>query len=175
MIGLFLALLELIRQKRVRVSQDVPFGPILVHLLDATPLDESADGDDGWAYKARDLEEDLCEAEPVVSDDALGDVTEDDLPERMRPAGHQERLGSDIEEVRAERDVRIEAAATKRTEEVEAAAGPEPTTEILFDGSSTDAHAELLESVDVSPDGEDSCDARESFAEEAPKSRVETE
>ncbi len=38
MIGLFLALLELIRQRRVRVSQDEPFGPILIHLLDRTPL-----------------------------------------------------------------------------------------------------------------------------------------
>jgi len=38
MIGLFLALLELIRQKRIRVSQDRPFGEILIHLLDATPL-----------------------------------------------------------------------------------------------------------------------------------------
>ncbi|HNQ21835.1 MAG TPA: segregation/condensation protein A [Phycisphaerae bacterium] len=38
MIGLFLALLELIRQRRIRVSQDRPFGTILIHLLDATPL-----------------------------------------------------------------------------------------------------------------------------------------
>lgn len=38
MIGLFLALLELIRQRRIRVSQDEPFGPILIHLLDRTPL-----------------------------------------------------------------------------------------------------------------------------------------
>ena len=39
MIGLFLALLELIRQRRIRVIQDRPFGPILIRLLDATPLD----------------------------------------------------------------------------------------------------------------------------------------
>jgi len=38
MIGLFLALLELIRQRRVRASQDRPFGTIWLHLLDATPL-----------------------------------------------------------------------------------------------------------------------------------------
>lgn len=34
MIGLFLALLELIRQGRVRASQDRPFGTIYLHLLD---------------------------------------------------------------------------------------------------------------------------------------------
>ncbi len=38
MIGLFLALLELMRQRRIRVSQDEPCGPILIHLLDRTPL-----------------------------------------------------------------------------------------------------------------------------------------
>jgi len=40
MIGLFLALLELIRQHRVRVSQDVQFGPVTIHLILAAPLDE---------------------------------------------------------------------------------------------------------------------------------------
>ncbi|MEK6675060.1 MAG: segregation/condensation protein A [Planctomycetota bacterium] len=38
MIGMFLALLELIRQKRIRASQDSPFGPILIHLLDRSSL-----------------------------------------------------------------------------------------------------------------------------------------
>lgn len=40
MIGLFLALLELIRRRRVRASQDHPFGPILIHLLDPACEDE---------------------------------------------------------------------------------------------------------------------------------------
>ena len=40
MIGLFLALLELMRQRRVRVSQDEPFGPIVVYLLDAAAGNE---------------------------------------------------------------------------------------------------------------------------------------
>lgn len=39
MIGLFLALLELIRQRRVRVEQERSLGPIYVHLLDPRPLD----------------------------------------------------------------------------------------------------------------------------------------
>ncbi len=39
-IGLFLALLELVRQRRVRVEQDEPFGPIILHLVDPTPIEE---------------------------------------------------------------------------------------------------------------------------------------
>jgi segregation and condensation protein A len=39
-IGLFLALLELVRQRRIRAEQEVPFGPIYIHLLDATPIEE---------------------------------------------------------------------------------------------------------------------------------------
>jgi segregation and condensation protein A len=46
MIGLFLALLELIRRRRVRVSQDQPFGPILIFLLDARPLERELDETD---------------------------------------------------------------------------------------------------------------------------------
>lgn len=38
MIGLFLALLELIRQKRIRVEQRGRFDTIVIHLLDATPI-----------------------------------------------------------------------------------------------------------------------------------------
>jgi len=37
-VGLFLALLELIRQRRVRAEQDRPFGQIYVFLLDSRPL-----------------------------------------------------------------------------------------------------------------------------------------
>jgi len=46
MIGLFLALLELIRQRRVRVSQESPFATILLHLLDRTPLGAETDMDE---------------------------------------------------------------------------------------------------------------------------------
>ncbi|UCG32868.1 MAG: segregation/condensation protein A [Phycisphaerales bacterium] len=38
-IGLFLALLEMIRQKRVRAEQEGLFGMIVIRLLDATPLE----------------------------------------------------------------------------------------------------------------------------------------
>ncbi|MBI1825710.1 MAG: segregation/condensation protein A [Planctomycetes bacterium] len=39
MIGLFLALLELIRQRRINAVQERPFAPIRICLIDATPLD----------------------------------------------------------------------------------------------------------------------------------------
>lgn len=38
MIGLFLAMLELIRQDRIRIQQEKQFGSIQVHLIDATPI-----------------------------------------------------------------------------------------------------------------------------------------
>jgi len=40
LIGLFLALLELIRGKRVRIEQERIFGPIIIHLLEAEPAEE---------------------------------------------------------------------------------------------------------------------------------------
>jgi len=42
MIGLFLALLELMRQHRIRVSQEHPSAPILIVLLDPRPLDSAS-------------------------------------------------------------------------------------------------------------------------------------
>jgi chromatin segregation and condensation protein Rec8/ScpA/Scc1 (kleisin family) len=72
MIGLFLALLELIRQHRVRATQDRPFGAIVLVLLDSTPLyavtepdevetddevDPSPEGEGGAEDEYRDREE----------------------------------------------------------------------------------------------------------------------
>ena len=56
-IGLFLALLELIRQRRVRVSQDQPADPILIHLLDARPLDTPGEAGGGYGGNSDDEEE----------------------------------------------------------------------------------------------------------------------
>ncbi len=39
MIGLFLALLELIRQRCIHATQERPFGPIWIHLIEKKPLD----------------------------------------------------------------------------------------------------------------------------------------
>ncbi len=58
MIGLFLALLELIRQKRIRATQERPFAAISIVLLDASPLDEVEDLDQ--FYRPLNAEEALA-------------------------------------------------------------------------------------------------------------------
>lgn len=65
MVGLFLALLELIRQRRVRIEQEGQFGAIMVHLIDATPIttlsgdepEESSIQDAGETPEYEDLRE----------------------------------------------------------------------------------------------------------------------
>ena len=66
MIGLFLAMLELIRRKRIRVAQDEAFGEIVVILLDATPVDELVDD---YAY-AEPNESDMLEGSGTPIDTA---------------------------------------------------------------------------------------------------------
>ncbi|HEY3245824.1 MAG TPA: segregation/condensation protein A [Phycisphaerae bacterium] len=80
LIGLFLALLELIRQRRVRATQEQPFGPISIHLLDAAPIEvneedyrsqpvEQPTADDAAPAlrlaDADELDEESAEAEPL--------------------------------------------------------------------------------------------------------------
>ena len=48
LIGLFLALLELLRQTRIRAVQETAFGPLSVQLLDATPIEVNEERD--YAY-----------------------------------------------------------------------------------------------------------------------------
>lgn len=74
LIGMFLALLELIRQRRVRATQDRSFGPIHIVLLDASPLDEVAD--------APPVEEAMAGFE---SDVAFGESGEDLIEENAKP------------------------------------------------------------------------------------------
>lgn len=105
MIGLFLALLELIRQNRVRASQDRPFGTILLHLLDRTPVnsadveadfgnsdnavDEAAGGSastvpvDDQTQRAAEVEEHV----PATPTDRVDDNGA--VPERMSGVGHE--------------------------------------------------------------------------------------
>jgi segregation and condensation protein A len=54
MIGLFLAMLELIRQDRIRVEQAEQWGPINVHLLNATPITTVMESADQAAFKELD-------------------------------------------------------------------------------------------------------------------------
>lgn len=86
MIGLFLAMLELIRQGRIRAEQEQPLGPILVHLLDAAPITEESLLDAGQAddvdaeEEAGPAEADASVREPVFEDE---DETTDDEYARL--------------------------------------------------------------------------------------------
>jgi len=77
MIGLFLALLELIRQRRVRAEQAHPSAPIILHLIDPTPLDESSEPDRTFIGESREVSDD-GEFVPDVGDDE--EFSEDDDP-----------------------------------------------------------------------------------------------
>jgi len=62
LIGLFLALLELIRQRRIRAEQEQPFGPIIIHLLDAREIDpEVFDLDAETGAAAENVAEEMSE------------------------------------------------------------------------------------------------------------------
>jgi len=80
MIGLFLALLELIRQRRVRATQDRPFGAIDIVLLDRTPLDEVPDFDEPVDDELPP-ETDKPFSLSRVKDDEEDDVVDDELAE----------------------------------------------------------------------------------------------
>lgn len=83
MIGLFLALLELIRQCRVRVEQVDPLGSIKIHLLDATPItsiaefpvDEAGGEEEKDEYTDAPFEDQ--ESSSVAEDDDYWDDQED--------------------------------------------------------------------------------------------------
>ncbi len=77
MIGLFLALLELIRQRRIRITQDELFGPITIHLIDATPLEDIAPAEPEIAT-AEQPPADL----PVQPSAARSTTTDAEEPER---------------------------------------------------------------------------------------------
>lgn len=91
MIGLFLALLELIRRRRIRVTQERQFGPVTIHLIDSTPLDEAI--------------EEAEEADPDEPERAPGGSADGSM---ILPAGHSpeshEREGPQV-------DIRNERAA----------------------------------------------------------------
>jgi segregation and condensation protein A len=78
MIGLFLALLELIRQRRVRASQDRPFGVILLYLLDPTPLSlepEALNNNDGIEEAADVASESIEEASEIESEAEIDETS----------------------------------------------------------------------------------------------------
>lgn len=81
MVGLFLAILELARQKRIRAEQERPFGPIYVHLVDATPITEdsvTALGEGAVEADEADEEED----EEDYPREPAAEASEEDLQDR---------------------------------------------------------------------------------------------
>jgi len=89
MIGLFLALLELIRQRRVGATQERPFAAIDIVRIDRTPLDrvpsfdasEDADAEELPAFEpampVSDLDDDTSDAsssDPARGDDELDEI-----------------------------------------------------------------------------------------------------
>jgi segregation and condensation protein A len=116
MIGLFLALLELIRAKRVRAIQDSPFDQILVHLIDPTPLthlgeDATLDGTAAEATftptspKDGASEDDEPSPETVPLDD-----TDSDLGAENDMDVEDEEHAEDAIEVEADTDAEAEAS-----------------------------------------------------------------
>lgn len=102
MIGLFLALLELIRERRVQARQETPLGPILLYLLDATPIygatehyGPRSEGEDaggviepqGWG---KGIGDDAAEVEEALTDEEFeAELGEEDafaLPPEVVPA-----------------------------------------------------------------------------------------
>ena len=80
LIGLFLALLELIRQRRIRAEQERPFGPIIIHLLDAGEIESDAFEFDRPVAEARAVE-------------AVDDVPADEVQQNV-PEGEEGACGS---------------------------------------------------------------------------------
>ncbi len=102
MIGLFLAMLELIRQRRIRASQDESFGPILIHLLSAEPIDAAA------------AEEAMAPPEPNDADVAATNFEIEDREEQAAEESSKDEstvLAEEIEPVEGHGSV-VEASAT---------------------------------------------------------------
>ena len=94
-IGLFLALLELVRQKRVRAEQQGLFGMIVIHLIDETPLEVTRD--------ASPKEEGSPEEEATRKEAAEDAAAED------RFGRDEGRIGLEDDELDAESDAELDA------------------------------------------------------------------
>ena len=87
MVGLFLALLELIRQQRVRIQQDLTFATIIITLIDATPITTILD-----ARPEPDAAGDQANADAELEPD---EVIEDAPLEEVDAAARHEALFAD--------------------------------------------------------------------------------
>ncbi len=103
MIGLFLALLELIRQDRVRVDQPEPLGAIGVHLIDATPITTVMDTADHAAFKDQErVDQPEPEEEAPFEEETSGaaePVFEEDDPDEEDDEFHRRIEAVEVGEV----------------------------------------------------------------------------
>jgi len=87
MIGLFLALLELMRQMRVRVAQDLTFDAIDIELLSREPIQVGAEWGDAFAEAVLGDDAEQESTHDAVESLATGDhVDRDALPEGTHPS-----------------------------------------------------------------------------------------
>ncbi len=68
LIGLFLSLLELIRQNRIRAEQSEAFGAIIIHLLDASPINADEFDRPTSEHAVTRVQEGESSEEPVLPD-----------------------------------------------------------------------------------------------------------
>jgi segregation and condensation protein A len=100
MIGLFLALLELIRQDRVRVEQPDNLGQINVHLIDATPITTVMDSAKDTGFKEggeKEVEED--EAVEEYDANAAAARAEADMLEELMAEEDEDEISRQINAV----------------------------------------------------------------------------
>ncbi len=123
MIGLFLALLELIRQKRIVVKQATNAAEIHIHLLDATPLDGVEDLDaeyNNYAAKYNsesELEGDEGQSSPEQDTDGVGESPTSNMEDASQDNATQEDvLANPIVEKTVDRDF-IELDKTRNGDE----------------------------------------------------------
>jgi len=116
MIGLFLALLELIRQRRIRAVQERALGPITIILLDASPLDEVVEAPEATAEPGDHAVAPFTHDSTMIEDGAGSGLSDEDAD-----AG-----GSEIDDTRDTEDDEFEAELARIQEVV---LDLEPTTE----------------------------------------------
>ena len=121
LIGLFLAVLELIRQKRIRAIQEGEFSPIELDLLDATPININEDVDYSTKASSDDDGEDVVEETDVAVEDTA-DIDSDELAEEQVEGFDSEEVGDEpVLEVLVADDLEDEEGATEEDEDDSAA------------------------------------------------------
>ncbi len=96
LIGLFLALLELIRQQRIRAVQSGEFAPIELHLIDATPI--YVNERDDYGYRPAEEDDGAEEGEVARTENEAEATSEDVELDDGEMEGIEEDEEGDVEE-----------------------------------------------------------------------------